>query len=75
MTISEARIRATAQDVFADVVDSHRAQQELIELLSRVRDRWWVRLSPEDVDAHKESSMDPQAFFGTTASCESTDAR
>ena len=48
----ETRIRATAQVVFANVVDSHRAQQELIKLLSRVRDRWWLRLSPEDVDAH-----------------------
>ena len=38
----ETRIRATAQVVFADVVDSHRAQQELIELLSWVRDRWWL---------------------------------
>ena len=47
----ETRIRATAQVVFADVDDSHRAQQELIELLSWVRDRWWLRLSPEDVDA------------------------
>ena len=59
----ETRIRATVQVVFADVVDSHRAQQELIELLSRVRDRWWLRLSPEDVDAHNESFMDPQAFL------------
>ena len=33
----ETRIRATAQVVFADVDDSHRAQQELIELLSWVR--------------------------------------
>ena len=47
----ETRIRATAQVVFADLDDSHRAQQELIELLSWVRDRWWLRLSPEDVDA------------------------
>ena len=39
---SETRIRATAQVVFADVVDSHRAQQELFELLSRVRDGWWL---------------------------------
>ena len=54
----ETRIRATAQVVFADVVDSHRAQQELIELLSRVRNRWWLRLSPEDVDGHNESFMD-----------------
>ena len=59
----ETRIRATAQVVFANVVDSHRAQQELIELLSWVRNRWWLRLSPEDVDAHKESFMDPQAFL------------
>ena len=59
----ETRIRATAQVVFADVVDSHRAQQELIELLSWVRDRRWLRLSPEDVDAHKESFMDLQAFL------------
>ena len=59
----ETRIRATVQVVFADVVDSHRAQQELIELLSWVRDRWWLRLSPEDVDAHNESFMDPQAFL------------
>ena len=59
----ETRIRATAQVVFADVVDSHRAQQELIELLPWVRDRWWLRLSPEDVDAHKESFMDPQALL------------
>ena len=60
---SETRIRAIEQVIFADVVDSHRAQQELIELLSRVRDMWWLRLSPEDVDAHKESSMDQQAFL------------
>ena len=37
-----------------------RCEQELIELLSWVRDRWWLRLSPKD-DAHNESSMDPQA--------------
>ena len=60
---SETRIRATAQVVFADVVDSHRAQQELIELLSWVRNRWWLRLSPEDVDAHNENIMDPQFFL------------
>ena len=30
----ETRIRAAARVVFADVVDSHRAQQELVELLS-----------------------------------------
>ena len=59
----ETQIRAAAQVVFAGVVDSHRAQQELIELLSWVRDRRWLRLSPEDVDAHKESSMDPQSFL------------
>ena len=59
----ETRIRATAQVVLADVVDSHRAQQELIELPSWVRNRWWLRLSPEDVDAHNESFMDPQAFL------------
>ena len=59
----ETRIRATAQVVFADVVDSHRAQQELFELLSKVRDKSWLRLSPEDVDAHNESFMDPQAFL------------
>ena len=59
----ETRIRATAQVVFADVVDSHPAQQELFELLSKVRDKWWLRLSPEDVDAHNESFMDPQAFL------------
>ena len=58
----ETRIRATAQVVFAGVVDSQLAQQELIELLSRVRDRWWLRLSPEDVDAHNESIMHPQTF-------------
>ena len=60
---SETRICATAQVVFADVVDSHRAQLELIGLLSRVRDTWWPRLSPEDVDAHNESIMDPQYFL------------
>ena len=60
---SETWIRATAQVAFADVDDSHRAQQELIELLSRMRNRWWLRLSPEDVDAHNESFMDPQAFL------------
>ena len=59
----ETRIRVPAQVVFADVVDSHRAQQELIELLSWVRDRWWLRLSPEDVDAHDENFMDPQTFL------------
>ena len=58
----ETRIRATAQFVFADVVDSHCAQQELIELLSWVRDRW-LRLSSEDVDEHNESFMDPLAFL------------
>ena len=41
---------------------SHCAQQELIEL-SKVRDKWWLRLSPEEVDAHSESFMDPQAFL------------
>ena len=60
---SETRIRATAQVVFADVGDSHCAQQELIELLSWMRDRWWLRLSPEEVDAHNESFTDPQAFL------------
>ena len=61
---SETRIRATAQVAFADVFDSHRAEQELIdELLSWLRDRWWLRLSPEDVDAHNESFMDPRAFL------------
>ena len=59
----ETRIRATAQVVFAGVVDNHRAQQELIELLSWVLDRWWLRLFPEDVDAHNERFMDPQAFM------------
>ena len=59
----ETRIRATAQVAFAGVVDSHCAQQELIEWLSWVRDRWWLRLSPEDVDLHNESFMDPQAFL------------
>ena len=59
----ETQIRATAQVAFAGVVDSYRAQQELIELLSWVRDRWWLRLSPEDVDAHNENFMDPQAFL------------
>ena len=59
---SETRIRATAQVPFAGVVDSHRAQQELIEW-SWVRDRWWLRLSPEDADAHNESIMDPQALL------------
>ena len=59
----EMRIRANSQVSFAGVVDSHRAQLELIELLSSVRDRWWIRLSPEDVDAHNESFIDPQAFL------------
>ena len=59
----ETRICATAQVVFADVVDSHRAQQELIESLSWVRDRWWLQLSPDDVDARNESVLDPQAFL------------
>ena len=59
----ETRIRATAQVMFAGVVDSHRAQQELIELLFWVRDRWWLRLSPEDVDSHDESVLGPQAFL------------
>ena len=59
----ETWIRATAQVAFAVVVDSHSAQQELIELLYWVRDRWWLRLSPEDVDAHNESFMDPQAWM------------
>ena len=49
--------------MFAGVVDSHRAQQELFKLLFWVRDRWWLRLSPEDVDAHDESVLDPQAFL------------
>ena len=31
--------------------------------MSGVRDRWWLRLSSEDVDAHSESFMDPQAFL------------
>ena len=60
---SETRICATAQVVFAVVVDSHCAQQELIELLSKLRDRWWLRLSPDDVDARNESFMDPQALL------------
>ena len=60
---SETQIRAIAQVVFAVVVDSHCAQQELIELLSKVRDKWWLRLSPEDVDSHNESVTDPQTFL------------
>ena len=60
---SETRNRVTAQVVFADVVDSYRTQQELIELPSWLRDRWWLRLSPEDVDSHNESFMDPQALL------------
>ena len=60
---SETRIRATAQVAFAGVVNSHCAQQKLIELLSWTCDRWWLRLSPEDVDAHDESFMDPQAWM------------
>ena len=59
----ETLSRATAQVVFADAVDSHRAQQELIELLSWVRDRGWLRMSPYGVDARNESFMDPQAFL------------
>ena len=58
----ETRIRAATQVVFADVVDSHRVQ-ELVESLSWVRNRWWLQLSPEDVDAHNESFMDPQALL------------
>ena len=61
--LSETRIRATAQDAFADVVDSHSAEQESIELLSWLRDRWWLRLSPDDVDARNESFMDRQALL------------
>ena len=60
---SETQIRVTPQVVFAGVVDSHCAQQELIELSSRVRDKWWLRLSPEDVHSHIESVMDPQTFL------------
>ena len=60
---SETRIRVTAQVAFAGVVDSHRAQQELIELLSWLRDRWWLRLSPDDFDARNESFVDPQALL------------
>ena len=59
----ETRIRATAQVAFAGEGDSHRAQQELIELLSWLCDRWWLRLSLEDIDAHNDSFMDPQAFL------------
>ena len=59
----ETQIRASAQVAFADVVDSHRSEHGLIELLSWLRDRWWFRLSPEDVDAHNESFMDPQALL------------
>ena len=71
----ESRIRATAQVVFADVVDNRRAQQELIELLSWVRDRWWLRLSPDDVDARNESFMDPQALLELPCSVRATNAR
>ena len=60
---SETGIRATEQIMFAGVVDSHRAQQELFKSLFWVRDRWWLRLSPEDVDAHNDSIMDPQYFL------------
>ena len=49
--------------MFAGVVDSHRAQQELFKSLFWVRDRWWLRLSPEDVDAHNDIIMDPQYFL------------
>ena len=59
----ETRIRAIAQVVFAGVIDSHRAQQEVFELLSWMRDRWWLRLPPEDVDEHNDSVMDPQYFL------------
>ena len=60
---SVTRIRAIAQVAFAGVVDSHCTKQELIELLSMVRNWWWLRLPPRDVDAHKESFMDAQAFL------------
>ena len=60
---SERRIRAIAQVAFADAVHSRRAEQELIEFLSWMRDRWWLRLSPEDVDARNGSFMDPQALL------------
>ena len=59
----ETRIRATAQVMFAGAIDSHRAQQELFELLSWMRDRWKLRLSPEDVDEHNDSVVDPQYFL------------
>ena len=57
------RIRATAHFMFTGVIDSHHARQKLFELLSWMRDRWWLRLSPEDVDEHNVSIMDLQAFL------------
>ena len=62
----EVRIRVIVQVAFAGVVDGHRAQQELMGLLTWVRDRWCLRLSPKDVDAHNENFMDPQAFLALT---------
>ena len=59
----ETRIRATAQVAFAGVVNSHRAQRKLTELLSWACDRWWLQLSPKDADAHNEGVIDPQAFL------------
>ena len=38
----ETRIHASALVAFAGVVDSHRAQQELLGLMSWVRDRRWL---------------------------------
>ena len=61
----ETRICATAQVVFADVVDSHCAEQELIELLSWLRDRWWLRLSPDDVDARNRVWICLEEHFGS----------
>ena len=68
----ETRIRATAQVAFAGVVDSHRAQQELIQLLS------WAtgggsdclpRMLTHTMRASWTSSL------GTAVSCEATEAR
>ena len=59
----KTRIRATAQVVFADVVDRRRAQEELIELLSWVRDRCGSDCLQRTLTKHNKSFMEPQALL------------
>ena len=50
-------------DAFAGVVDSYQAQQDLIELLTCVRDKWYLQLSLKVVEARSKIFVDSQAHL------------